>query len=129
MKYKQKAKNAIKWIENLPNYKQAPIWNRGKLGSAVDGYCCLGAGCDILDIEFREYERLSQELAETVGLQDWQGVFVKGVGSKRFYNEDSLVLVNDETHTGFLEIANLMKKHPTWIFEKEVAETITKHFA
>lgn len=129
MKYEQKAKNAIKWIENLPNYKQAPIWIRERLGDKERGYSCLGAGCEILGIPFNEESWLSSDLKNTVGLKREDGYFIEGGELQLFYDEDSLVLLNDETYAGFLEIANLMKKHPTWMFENEVAKIIAKHFA
>lgn len=129
MKYEQKAKNAIKWIENLPNYKQPPIWNRDRLGDANEGYCCLGAGCEILNISFNANDAVSYDLKQAVGLLEEEGHFIEGAEHRLFIGGSSLSLLNDETHAGFIEIADLMKKHPTWMFENEVAKIIAKHFA
>lgn len=129
MKYEQKAKNAIKWIENLPNYKQPPIWNRGRLGDANEGYSCLGAGCAILGISFNEDDCVSSNFKEAVGLVEEEGHFIEGAEHRLFLGESSLSLLNDETHAGFIEIAGLMKTRPTWMFENEVAKIIAKHFA
>ncbi len=122
----QKAKNAIKWIENLPNYKQAKRGNRGSLGDEYEGYCCLGAGCEILGISFNPKDINSDCFKEAVGLKQKDGDFNKD-GENEFYGEHYLVRVNDNTNAGFERISKLLKKHPYWMFENEVAEIITKH--
>ncbi len=122
----QKAKNAIKWIENLPNYKQAKRGNRGLLGNECDGYCCLGAGCEILEIPFDPKDINSDCFKEAVGLKHKDGDLNTNKENE-FYGERYLVRVNDNTNAGFKRISKLLKKHPHWMFENEVAEIITKH--
>ncbi len=123
----QKAKNAIKWIENLPNYKQAKRGNRGSLGNECDGYCCLGAGCEILEIPFDPLDINSDCFKKAVGLKHKDGD-LNTDRENEFYGERYLVRVNDNTNAGFKRISKLLKKHTDWMFENEVAKIITKHF-
>ncbi len=124
-----RAKNAIKWIENLPSYKQAPKEDRIRLGSNERGYCCIGAGCEILEIAFEADHFVSDEFQYAVGLRSRQGSFTKGYDYQVFYEETSLAAINDNTDAGFKLIADLMKRHPDWMFHDEVAPLIAKHFA
>ena len=121
---KTQIENAIRWIDTLPNYKQAPIGKRCRLGDEENGFCCLGAGCKELGIKYRISDVTSEELKLKVGLKDGCGVFY----GKKFYNEGSLVEVNDRTNAGFKRIAKLMKTHPEWMFTEEVARGIRKHY-
>lgn len=121
-----RANNAINWIENLPNYKQAPKGERQRLGGKEKGYCCLGAGCEILNIKFDADAQNSDEFQQAVGLYSENGSFIDE--SALFYGEDSLATVNDSTNAGFKRISDLMKTKPDWMFEKEVAQLITEHF-
>lgn len=120
----EQIKNAIKWIDELPNYKQAPIGKRSRLGDADNGYCCLGAGCVITDVKFDSENIHSNEFARKVGLNDSGGA----LGDNWYYNQKHLTDINDNTNAGFKRISNLMKTHPDWMFEKEVAEGIRKHY-
>ncbi len=72
----RQAENAIKWIEYLPTYKQAAGIDRTVLGSKSKGYCCIGAGCEILDIEFEEDDGISKPFRSAVGLDDESGSFI-----------------------------------------------------
>lgn len=128
MNNERRAKNAIKWIENLPSYKQAPKEDRECLGSSEWGYCCLGAGCEILEIDFETHDIVSNRFRYAVGLKDRKGRFTLGKKHPVFYNRPSLASVNDYTNAGFKRIASLMKRHPDWMFENEVAPLIAKHF-
>lgn len=121
-----RANNAINWIENLPNYKQAPKGERQRLGSKEKGYCCLGAGCEILGLGFDEDDPNSVEFRQAVGLDCQNGSFIDE--SMLFYGKDSLTEINDKTNAGFKRISDLMKTKPDWMFEKEVAQLITEHF-
>jgi len=123
---KKQIKNAIKWIDNLPNYKQAPYGNRMKLGNAEDGYCCLGAGCKILNIPYIDKLGLSVEFKHEVGLKYNNGMFIKE--DQTYYDCDSLTSLNDITKAGFKRITKLMKSHPEWMFEPEVAKGIKQHY-
>ena len=120
----EQAANAIKWIEDLPSKKQAPLGERGYLGDKVHGFCCLGAGCSVLDIGFQAYATRSDALMEAAGLKTNTGDFSK----KRYYSRGNLMGLNDETKAGFKRIATLMKNHPNWIFELDVAKLISEHY-
>lgn len=122
---KQKAKNAIKWIDNLPSYKQAPPALRGILGNAEYGFCCLGAGCEILNMDYIQSGAESGELKHSVGLLNRWGGFTVG---NKYYKASDLTILNDSTNAGFKRIANLMKTKPNWMFKPEVAELIEEHY-
>lgn len=124
-----RAKNAIKWIENLPSYKQARKEERGYLGSNKHGYCCIGAGCEILKLAFKSDDILSNEFQHTVGLKHRNGNYTRNCNHKTFYNQFNLAAVNDNTNAGFKRIASFMKKYPELMFHDEVAPLIAKHFA
>lgn len=121
-----RANNAINWIENLPNYKQAPKGERERLGSKEKGYCCLGVGCEILKMGFDEDDSNSKEFQQAVGLYCTNGSFTDK--SMLFYGKDSLTKLNDKTNAGFKRISDLMKTKPDWMFEDEVAQLISEHF-
>lgn len=125
------AENAIKWIESLPTYKQATGIDRTVLGSKSKGYCCIGAGCKILDIEFEEDDGISKLFRSAVGLYGESGDFIAKEDKvrPRYYGKPSLAEINDYTDAGFKRIANLMKRHPDWMFENGVAEIIAKYYS
>lgn len=122
----EQIKNAIKWIDELPNYKQAPMGKRSKLGNADNGYCCLGAGCVITGTEFISDRPANHEFQDKVGLIHLCGDFIK---DNTYFGEYCLAFVNDNTDAGFKRISKLLKTHPDWIFKKEVAEGIRKHYS
>lgn len=122
---KQQAKNAIQVIDALPSYKQAKFGERGRLGDLVNGFCCIGAGCYELGIEFRPGDGSSADFEGAVGLISMGGWFYDG---NTYYGRGSLASVNDYTHAGFKRIANLMKTKPEWMFLPEVAKLIRLHY-
>jgi hypothetical protein len=126
MKPEEQAKNAIQWIDTLPNYKQAPKGKRGRLGNPEIGFCCLGAGCFELGIEYDWGDGISFDFQHEVGLFDDCGIFK--VTNKYFYGKAVLTAINDHTHAGFKRIAKLLKTKPHWMFEPEVAELIKEHY-
>jgi hypothetical protein len=127
MNAKEQAANAIKWIDNLPSRKQALWGDRCKMGDAHDGFCCLGAGCDILGIPFQKYQSGSRDLSVSVGLMDNGGLFMSG-GSE-FYGANSLTELNDETKAGFKRIQRLLQTHPHWVFNQGVADIVSAHYS
>lgn len=137
-KVKEQIKNAIQWIDSLPNYKQAPFGSRGRLGDDDTGYCCLGAGCAELGISYCLSVGDSQEFAEAVGLKTALGVFLRGdlegdtIPFKQVishHERTSLTQLNDHTEIGFEGIADFMKKNPYSMFRKEVADILEKHYS
>ena len=130
MTHTEQANNAIKWIDNLHKYKQAPFGNRGELGNTDTGFCCLGASCEILQIPYRAHDGTSSALKAAVGLINYNGHFGDPRAySKKYYNKTSLATVNDDTHAGFKRIARLLRTKPEWVFISEVAKLIAKHYS
>ena len=117
----EQAKNAIKWIDELPKYKQAKKEMRGYLGDETEGYCCLGAACAINAIDYSPNDHYSDKLVKMVGLLDVDGQFNR-TNAGLFYGHNQLASINDCTNAGFKRISNLMKKNPHWMFKPEVAE-------
>jgi len=122
----EQAQNAVKWIDALPTYKQAPTGDRGKPGDKDMGFCCLGAGCHVLKIPYHVLGRASQDFSDKVGLISRFGTFSHE--SPYIEGHDSLSSINDLTYIGFKRIAELMKRHPEWMFEDEVAVLIMEHY-
>lgn len=125
MKAKDQIKNAIQWIDSLPSYKQAPMGEREMLGDKENGFCCLGAGCFELDIDYEPSDGLDDCFVEHVGLIEEAGKFCDG---SAFYGVNCLASLNDKTTAGFKRIAKLMKSHPEWMFKSEVAKGIKSHY-
>lgn len=123
MKVGEQAVNAIKWIDELPSYKQSPEGR--KLGDEENGYCCIGAACVITGTPYSPKNATSNSIVGVVGLKDDIGYF----GLHEFYGNTALTTVNDYSKAGFKRIATLLKTHPDWMFEPKVAELITKHYA
>jgi len=123
---RQKTDNAIKWIDTLPDYPQAPRGSRGQLGNYEMGFCCLGTGCHTLGIDYEPEGGLSARFAAAVGLINRDGVFKD---YNTFFGLGSLMCVNDSTLAGFKRIAKLLKTKPHWVFEKEVADLIKEHYS
>ena len=123
----QQAQNAIKWIDELPNGKQAPRNNRAKLGDALDGFCCIGYGCRILEVprdgsangEQAAYETFSDLVGLYGNLGEFEGTTI---------DNRSLARLNDSTEEGFQGISDLMRTKPHWMFKPEVAELIAAHY-
>jgi len=121
---KQRADNAIKWIDSLPDYKQANKISRKKLGNSFIGFCCLGAGCDTLGIHFKAQDAYNFDLVYKTGLINEHGKFFSG----SYYKKSSLAMINDTTNAGFSRISTLMKRKPQLMFETEVAILIKGYY-
>ena len=126
MNAQEQANNAIRWIDTLPSYKQAPKGSRGRLGNELIGFCCFGAGCIELGIDYLSTNSYSEDFQFAVGLIHLEGFFAKGV---TYCNEHSLSGVNDSTEEGFENISKLMKNHPEWMFNPEAAKAIKRHYS
>lgn len=120
----EQAANAIKAIDALPSYKQAPMGERNIMGSQSKGYCCLGAMATSLQIPFGTTEAHSVTLAHVIGLIDLEGF----LGGKAFFRQVSLTAINDDTNAGFKRIQRFMQTKPHWMFKPEVAEIIKEHY-
>ena len=120
MTTQDKAKNAVKWINELLNTDLPQ--GTGILGSKKQGFCCLGLGCHILNIFYGDSEGDSEELKETVGLLDSEGKPWSD------HSVESLVTLNDELLYSFKAIADRLITEPEEYFESEVAEQITNYF-
>ena len=123
----QQAQNAIEWIDELPNGKQAPMGKRAKLGNALDGFCCIGYGCHIFGVSRDGTAYVDQAAYETfsdlVGLYGCLGEFEGTTKDCR-----TLARLNDRTEIGFQGISDLMRTKPHWMFKPEVAELIAAHY-
>lgn len=121
----QKVDNILVWTDALESgeYKQLKEF---ELGDVDSGFCCIGLGCYVLDIDFLPHHDASDEFQHCVGLLDPLGCFVE---AKSFYAANSLAEANDDTNAGFKRIAKLIKNHPDWMFEPEVAEALTARLA
>ena len=126
MNAQEQAKNAIRWIDTLPSYKQAPMGRRGRLGLKTIGFCCLGAGCKELSIDYDPYGSYSRDFRLSVGLRHSNGSFAD---DNIYYGEARLDDINDNTNAGFKRISKLMKTHPDWMFNPEVAQLIKEHYS
>jgi len=113
-------KNAIKWINKLlkTRFKQG----RGKLGNKKDGFCCLGLGCHILDIDYDLHDGCSVEFSESVGLLDKEGY--------PSYNDDleCLINLNDDCNSSFRDIGKILIENPFNYFNTKVAEEVNNYF-
>ena len=126
MKAQEQAKNAIRWIDTLPSYKQARKGSRGMLGDENIGFSCLGAGCEELGIKHWSESIYSRGFGVATGLRNLMGLFE---GSNSYYGEYSLSGVSDYTNAGFKRISKLLKTHPDWMFKPEVAKLIKEHYS
>jgi len=120
------AKNAIKWINELTNYKQAEYEKRGKLGDEESGFCCLGAGCVITGVAYDPKDFKSTEFTDKVGLISNLGAFT--YPETLIHGERALANLNDLTSIGFEGIAKVMRENPEEIFFPEVAKLIKEAF-
>ncbi len=121
----QKAANAIRWINPLPDGKQAPMGKRRRLGDTDNGFCCLGYGCHVLGVDFIGSDALSAELVNLTGLLSAGGTFKEG---RKFYKLSGLADINDMTNAGFKRIARLMRTKPHWMFDADVADLIQAYY-
>ena len=123
MEVKKQIENAIKWIDGLysTDLKQGVY----QMGNEEEGFCCLGYGCHILDIDFKSSDTDSDELKEAVGLKSKIGrISGEFVGSK-----SSLVGLNDETNYTFKQISEVLMERANAIFIPEVAQGIVSYYS
>lgn len=125
--HQKQAQNAIKWIDSLPQGKQAPDGQRSMLGNSELGFCCLGYGCHIFNIPYNYRDGNSSILASKVGLRTVLGKFRDNL-QDNCYRKSSLVGLNDRTNAGFKGISKVMKNQPDLMFIPEVAKLIKEHY-
>lgn len=122
-------KNIIKWVDALESgkYKQG----KNKLGDHKSGFCCLGVGCKVLKIDYDPRGSLSESFAYSVGLLKHDGYFSQNslpYYRNTFFGKTALTTINDDTKAGFKRIAKLIKNHPDWLFEEEVAKAVKEYY-
>ena len=126
MKTKDKVANAIKWIDGLlvTRYKQGT----GQLGGKMTGFCCLGYGCHILDIDYPTHHSYSEDFAESVGLEHRNSSFSPAaqVDGDSFCR--SLADLNDTGKVSFNKIAKFMISRDFSMFEDKVAAKLVEHY-
>jgi hypothetical protein len=121
MSNENQIKNAINWIEKLATAEKDGI-KRGtrQLKSANGGFCCLGYGCFLGNIEYRPEASFSEDFTESVGLHDDMGTPIS--------NGSSCVTMNDSLSLSFSEISAELKEYVSDYFIPEVAKGINEHF-
>ena len=125
MKTEDKVANAIKWIDGLlvTTVKQGD----GQLGNSEIGFCCLGYGCHVLDVDYQANEDYSNPFAVEVGLKKDNARFAppESIGDSAYY---SLADLNDSGKLSFNQIAKFMINRDFSMFEDEVSDKLVKHY-
>ena len=97
--------NAIKWIDSLPRYRKGV----GKLYNPKDNtWCCLGVGCDVLNVPFVVGKAIPEGLAAKVDLHSEGGAFID---SHLHYH--SLWQINDKVFGKDTDFTNMR----AWILD------------
>ena len=105
-----KVANAIKWLDELATTELPQ--GREQLGDIYEGFCCLGVGCKLLDLNYNSMHGEDHEFNE-----------LAGIARTCFFIEQ-----NDEKGFSFAEIAEEAIRNPRVSFELDVAEELTKHY-
>lgn len=126
---RQKADYAIKWIDQLPGFKKS--LKGGKLGNAEGGYCCIGAGCVLTKTKHKPSDISSEAFRIKVGLSFRTGAFCfdKNGVRRTFLGRWDLAGINDDTKATFMDISELLKSNPHWMFIPKVATLIEQHYS
>ena len=121
-----KVANAIKWIDGLlvTRYKQG----KNMLGNKEIGFCCLGYGCHILDIDYSYAMGFNSDFAENVGLNHEEGLFLPSEPSGRGVPCSSIGGLNDQAGWTFNQIAKFMISRDFSMFEDNVAGKLVEHY-
>jgi hypothetical protein len=140
MKTETKVANAIKWIDGLSKtrYKQGTR----QLGNPQSGFCCLGYGCHLLEVDYFSNEGVSVDFKNRVGLLYTQGVFTLVA---KFNNDDdcspspewewnngigerTLTGLNDNLKYSFNAISKFIKANLGRLFQEDVADQLKEHY-
>ena len=126
MKTKDKVANAIKWIDGLlvTRYKQG----RKRLGNKSSGFCCLGYGCHVLDIDYPDSDFFSESFAEIVGLKRHDSGFTPLENVEGRAHCFSLSGLNDAAGWSFNQIAKFMIDREFSMFEDKVSAKLVEHY-
>ena len=124
MNNKDRASNAIKWIDSLAVTEAAQ--GCSQLGDAVSGNCCLGYGCHILGIDYEASYPIEPAFSNSVGLHGDYGQTAARVNDIIDYI-GCLALMNDEGYT-FAEIAKVLRTKPYRFFKARVAKLIKDNY-
>lgn len=125
MQTEDKIKNAIKWINELMTTDEKQTSNT--LGNRKVGFCCLGLGCYILNLDYQWDSPLEPAFTESVGLLTPNGAPL-GEPVRRVSSLLSLAVYNDNIKKTFSQISEILKDNATTYFQKDVADGINKHF-
>jgi len=115
--------NAIKWIKELLTTNQEQ--GGRSLGNKTKGFCCLGLGCHILEINYSPNRGSSEEFQKKVGLLSPYGEF-RNVFD--VFDDRSLINLNDRKKYTFKQIGEELIKDPENYFERDIAKEITNYF-
>ena len=126
MKTKDKVANAIKWIDGLlvTTVKQG----KTQLGNKETGFCCLGYGCHILDVDYADYGGFNSDFTERVGLEYDNSNFYPEVHIHGADICESLAMLNDRAGWSFNQIAKFMISRDFSMFEDKVAAQLVEHY-
>ena len=126
MKTKDKVANAIKWIDGLlvTRYRQT----EGQLGDKETGFCCLGYGCHVLEVDYNADDDFSNSFAIEVGLKKESARFepLEVVGGYDYCS--TLADLNDSAKLSFNQIAKFMISRDFSMFEDKVAAKLVEHY-
>lgn len=107
---KQRIANAVKWLDELTTTDKPQ--GKEQLGDRYTGFCCLGVGCALFELDYRPENGSSDDFEDLVGIE---------VTAR-------LVEMNDKSDHTFEEIADAVKKNPSLCFTPAVSEAIKKHY-
>ena len=119
----EKIKCAVKWIDGLAETQEKQ--GKGQLGNSEWGFCCLGFGCHLFDIDYSDIAAFNCNFTDLVGLKDNFGTFEEG---RKYMDQPGLTGLNDSVHLGFKGISDFLKESPEWAFIPEVAEGVRQHY-
>lgn len=127
----QQALNAIKWIDELA--KTGRKQGRGSLGSSQQGFCCLGVGCSVLDIDFHSNDADSFKLHKATGLDsNIGGLSNEGVFPYIGLDNvecNSLIQLNDSARISFRRISTQIKINARYLFVDGVHQIVDNHYS
>lgn len=98
-----------KWLQALETTTAKQGTKR--LGDAARGFCCLGIGCEVLDIPYDPDEGMSMVFQKRVGLRFANGLPVS--------HQPSLARLNDHHMMPFAKIAAHLRAHMFEYFKTE----------
>jgi hypothetical protein len=118
----QKVESAYNWVNALFFATENGVkQGMGQLGNQEEGFCCLGFGCVLGEIDYQKAEGNSADFSASVGLHNILGIPVNPKGSY------SLTEMNDAGES-FKHIAKEMLRHPEEYFTGGVKTLLKPRF-